>query len=61
MKKVLVLVFGLAVLVALGCGGEKDCCKWCEGGKACGDTCIARDAVCRKSGGCACSAAAGEE
>ncbi len=30
------------------------CCKVCRAGKACGDSCIARDKVCHKSRGCAC-------
>jgi hypothetical protein len=30
------------------------CCKVCRKGKACGDSCIARDKVCRKGPGCAC-------
>jgi hypothetical protein len=31
------------------------CCKRCSAGKACGDSCIARDKVCRKGKGCACN------
>jgi hypothetical protein len=30
------------------------CCKVCTTGKACGDTCIARDKVCHVGPGCAC-------
>lgn len=30
------------------------CCKVCKKGKACGDTCIARDKVCHQPPGCAC-------
>ena len=30
------------------------CCKWCNTGKACGDTCISRSNTCTKSKGCAC-------
>ena len=30
------------------------CCKVCRKGKACGDSCISADAVCRKPPGCAC-------
>ena len=30
------------------------CCKRCSKGKACGDSCIARDRTCRKGAGCAC-------
>lgn len=32
------------------------CCKTCKKGKACGDTCIAKDDVCDKPKGCACNA-----
>ena len=31
------------------------CCRVCRTGKPCGDSCIARDKNCTKSGGCACS------
>lgn len=30
------------------------CCKVCKAGKACGDSCIAREKTCHKSKGCAC-------
>ena len=30
------------------------CCKVCKKGKACGDSCIARDKKCTKGKGCAC-------
>ncbi|HEX5658539.1 MAG TPA: hypothetical protein VFX59_15155 [Polyangiales bacterium] len=33
---------------------EGVCCKQCSRGKACGDTCIARDKICRHEPGCAC-------
>lgn len=36
-------------------GPGASCCKVCKTGKACGDTCIARDKTCRTSGGCACN------
>lgn len=32
------------------------CCKTCRKGKACGNSCIARDKTCRKGPGCACDA-----
>jgi hypothetical protein len=32
------------------------CCKRCSAGKACGDSCIARDKTCHKGKGCACDA-----
>ena len=33
---------------------SEECCKVCRKGKACGDTCIARDKICRVGPGCAC-------
>lgn len=33
------------------------CCKTCRKGKACGDSCIARDKTCHQPPGCACDAA----
>ena len=35
----------------------EDCCVTCSAGKACGDSCIANDAVCSQPDGCACDAA----
>ncbi len=32
------------------------CCRTCSAGKACGDSCIARDKTCNKGPGCACNA-----
>jgi hypothetical protein len=32
----------------------QSCCKHCTVGKACGDTCIARDKTCHVGPGCAC-------
>jgi len=32
------------------------CCKYCSRGKACGNTCIARNKTCRVGHGCACDA-----
>lgn len=36
--------------------GAPQCCKRCTTGKACGDTCIAKDKRCTKTKGCACNA-----
>lgn len=41
-----------AALAQIGVAG---CCKTCRKGKACGDSCIARDKVCHKGKGCACN------
>jgi len=35
---------------------QNDCCKICRKGKACGDSCIARERVCHVGPGCACDA-----
>jgi hypothetical protein len=32
----------------------QECCKVCRKGKACGDSCIARDKYCHRPPGCAC-------
>jgi hypothetical protein len=32
----------------------QECCKVCTAGKACGNTCIAREKTCRVGPGCAC-------
>ena len=34
---------------------SRSCCKICRKGKACGNSCIARNKTCHKSGGCACN------
>ena len=31
------------------------CCKFCKQGKACGDSCIAKNKKCSKAKGCACN------
>lgn len=36
-------------------GDQKKCCKVCRRGKACGDSCIAKNKRCTKSPGCACN------
>jgi hypothetical protein len=33
-----------------------ECCRTCHKGKACGDTCVARDRECTVAPGCACDA-----
>jgi hypothetical protein len=33
-----------------------ECCRTCRKGKACGDTCVARDRECTVAPGCACDA-----
>lgn len=37
-----------------GGGGGRVCCKVCTTGKACGDSCIARNKTCHQPPGCAC-------
>ena len=60
MKSILV-AFALSTLTLTGaaapvCGTAyaAACCKVCKAGKACGDSCIARDKACKKGRGCAC-------
>jgi hypothetical protein len=36
------------------CKPRAQCCKVCDGGMACGDTCISRALTCHKGAGCAC-------
>ena len=43
-----------AALASPPAGQTEECCKVCRKGKACGDTCIARDKTCRVGPGCAC-------
>jgi hypothetical protein len=38
-----------------GTAFAESCCKTCKKGKACGDSCIARDKACHKPKGCACN------
>jgi hypothetical protein len=37
-----------------GDSGSGGCCRYCDAGKPCGDSCIARNKTCRKPRGCAC-------
>ena len=37
------------------CVPKSQCCKVCDKGKACGDSCISRDKQCHKGRGCACN------
>ena len=38
-----------------GTAYAQSCCKTCSKGKACGDSCIAKDKACKKGRGCACN------
>jgi len=48
------LAVSASVPVLQGCGGGDSCCKHCDAGKACGDTCIAATDTCHVGSGCAC-------
>ncbi|MFZ5896743.1 MAG: hypothetical protein ACOY0T_37145 [Myxococcota bacterium] len=37
------------------CIPAEECCRQCDQGKACGDSCISRKFTCRKGRGCACN------
>jgi hypothetical protein len=39
------------------CTSRSTCCKVCDKGKACGNSCISRRYVCHKGHGCACDSA----
>ena len=41
---------------APSCIPAAQCCKVCDKGKACGNSCIARAYTCHKGRGCACNA-----
>ena len=47
------------ILKSLGVNDQQPvtqaCCKICTKGKACGNTCIARDKICHVGPGCACN------
>jgi hypothetical protein len=51
---VMAIVLGVSAASCGDFGGE--CCKTCSKGKACGDSCIARDKSCNVGPGCACDA-----
>lgn len=38
-----------------GTAYAQSCCKVCKAGKACGDSCIAKNKSCKKGKGCACN------
>lgn len=48
------LAIGPASFNACAIAQAGACCKVCQKGKACGDSCIARDKDCHKGPGCAC-------
>lgn len=59
----LIATLALACIGTLGaaaplCGTAyaQSCCKVCKAGKACGNSCIAKDRACTKGKGCACNA-----
>jgi hypothetical protein len=57
---VLVLPFAVEVPAAQADGAcipQSECCKVCDKGKACGNSCISRAKNCHKGRGCACDAA----
>lgn len=57
--KALIASAALALATLVPASGEvclaAGCCKTCSKGKACGDSCIARDKPCAKPKGCACN------
>lgn len=49
-----VLVVDVAPASALACTPRESCCKVCQKGQACGNSCISRDKSCHQPPGCAC-------
>lgn len=56
--------WAVAVLLAVGLAlgsceddgtGGSSCCRVCETGKACGDSCISTSSTCHQPAGCACN------
>jgi hypothetical protein len=60
----LLVMFSIAVPLGAEAGAaspmecipREQCCKLCNAGKACGNTCISRAKNCHKGRGCACDA-----
>lgn len=63
LRSIQMLAIGLWAVSLVGattaCGGGGSdgggCCKMCSTGKACGDSCIAREYTCHEGNGCACN------
>ncbi len=62
MRIILTSIFPALVVIALLVGGgacrrddKEDCCRVCDTGKACGDTCINKELTCHVGAGCACN------
>ena len=55
----LILIFLItSPVAATGCRDDdkyEGCCKVCDVGKACGDSCINKQLTCNKEKGCACN------
>lgn len=51
----IVSLTGTAAPICATAFATEACCKVCKKGKACGDSCIARDKACTKGKGCACN------
>lgn len=48
------MILALALALGMVACGDEECCKVCDEGKACGDTCIASNLTCNADPGCAC-------
>lgn len=61
MAKIMGAVVVVCLLALAGCeeeGGDGgSCCRVCDTGKACGDSCIDVDFTCSQPAGCACNGA----
>ena len=49
------LAGGSAALTGCDTAGGGECCRICETGRACGDSCISRSSSCNAGPGCACN------
>ena len=53
---VLTIILSAGVSGTTGCDSATgNCCKVCTTGKACGDSCIAKNKTCNAGAGCACN------
>ena len=53
-KKILIILTTVPLLFFSSCSSGDTCCKTCTTGKACGDSCIAKNLNCNEGAGCAC-------
>ena len=52
---VLPAMAGVRATDSSSCIPAEECCKVCDTGKACGNSCVSRKSNCHKGPGCACN------